>query len=65
MTRVTEIEITREEYERLWGIVPPGNAVSVKMIDPNSLRPSVEYKFVGKTHEEIQDLERLMKDEPR
>jgi hypothetical protein len=26
-----EIEITREEYERLWGFVPPGDAIGVTM----------------------------------
>ena len=49
---MAEIEITREDYERLWGHIPPGDAVGVAMHD-DSGRILAYYKFVGKTHEEI------------
>ena len=52
------IEIEREEFERLWGYVPPGDAVGVALASPQGAILA-EYKFVGKTHEEIQELEKL------
>lgn len=60
---MSQIEITREEFERLWGYVPPGDAVGVDFYGApvNDMRanPIAKYRFVGKTHDEIRELEKL------
>lgn len=63
---MNEVEITREDFERLWGCVPPGDAVGVTMFGaPTGGLPSpiAKYHFVGKAQEEISELEKLARTE--
>lgn len=55
---MNETKITREEFERLWGYVPPGDAVGVRLAGASGAIVAT-YKFVGKTQDEIQELEKL------
>lgn len=52
--------VDRDEFERLWGFVPPGDSVGVALMGESGIIVA-EYKFVGKKHDEIQELEKLVR----
>ena len=57
----TRIDISRAEFERLWGYVPPVDAVGVTLMGADRRTIIAEYVFMDGPHPDVAELERLFK----
>lgn len=57
----TRIEITRAEFERLWGYPPLAESVGVMLMGADRKTIIAEYVFMDGPRPEVAELERILK----